>query len=161
VLEEDESKVNSTTLEPSFNFEGANLNGANFSKAKFIVPKSKDEMTVEEALTFVDRDFKKEKKANLSEAKQEINLVDRVLMEDRAKRTCAQNESKKEALKKWMEALFGDVKSIDNNTTFSENQALNKDFRDEIQDRINKNDQNKPTANPFAKIIDGNRGKNR
>jgi uncharacterized protein YjbI with pentapeptide repeats len=33
-LEEDETNVNSTKLEPSFNFEGAVLDGANFSRVK-------------------------------------------------------------------------------------------------------------------------------
>jgi uncharacterized protein YjbI with pentapeptide repeats len=153
VLEEDESKVNSTTLEPSFNFEGAVLDGANFSKAKFIVPNSNERVTVEEALAFKNRNFEAEKEQALNDAKQQVFMVDKCLLKDRAEQDFVKNKAKVVTLNRWLERIFGKAKSVNEETIFSQNEALNKDFIDTIQIRMPKNDQDKSNSNPFTKIL--------
>jgi hypothetical protein len=149
-LEEDETKVNSKTLEPSFNFESAVLDGADFSKAKLIIPSTKQEITVEEALKRIHQSEQKfENRLN-----QHVDLVtpmNRGIAKQNAKKLFDQKENRRSELKQILEGLFGEVSQINKDTKFTSNKTLNDAFIAPIKKRIRRNDkQGKSTPNPFA-----------
>jgi uncharacterized protein YjbI with pentapeptide repeats len=153
VLEQDNAKVNSTELEPSFNFDGAFVDGADFSKARLIIPSSKKEITVEEAIQFVNQNHEEKRTKALEIAEKETLLVERLLIKDRAEKTFIQNMARTDEIKNVLDSLFKNVAGVNQNTLFTNDKELNEKFTQPIKDRIKKDEQPQPGTNPFATFL--------
>jgi hypothetical protein len=128
VLEQDNGKVNSDVLENSFDFTGAFVDGADFSKAKLIVPSIKQEITVEEALKRIHQSEKKfENRLN-----QNVDLVtpmNRGIARENAKKRFDEKENRRNELKQILSTLFPASMSVTKKTKFSSNTLQNKDYK--------------------------------
>jgi uncharacterized protein YjbI with pentapeptide repeats len=122
--EEDDAKVNSNVLEPAFVFDGAILDGANFSKAKILIRGLKDPITVEKALEMVFEDRPTLEQKMIQEAQYNNGVVDFVVGRFRYQQALKQRNTIKQTLLD----LFKHAQYNEEYPTFMENRVDNNEF---------------------------------
>jgi hypothetical protein len=126
-LEEDDAKVNSNVLEPSFNFEGAVLEGADFSKAKLLVAGMKEPITVEEAIKLCHVQKNKPQPV-LSIPLLACASKEKGLLLQHAVAASLKQEEKVARIEEILNSIFTSNIQTDENTRFAKDEKINKDF---------------------------------
>ena len=151
VLEKDNSKVDSDVLENSFNFDGAFVDDADFSKAKLIIPSTKQVITVEQGIQFINRNHGEERKKALETAEKETLLVERFMMRDRVEKAFAKNMIQKKELQQAMEGFFGTIVYEKDLPKFMQDEKKNEKFIDLLE--IKKKDKEAEHESKFRRLF--------